>query len=54
MRGGGRFVEMAFGGGNLLLGAYLNTGEGKESIPVEYSGDEVKLGFNFHVLSGCS
>ena len=40
-------MEMAFGGGNLLLGAYLNTGEGKESIPVEYSGDEVRLGFNF-------
>ena len=47
VRGGGRFVEMAFGGGTLLLGAYLNTGEGKESMPVEYSGDEVKLGFNF-------
>ena len=47
VRGGGRFVEMVFGEGNLLLGAYLNTGEGKESMPVEYSGDEVKLGFNF-------
>lgn len=47
VRGGGRFVEMAFGEGNLLLGAYLNTGEGKESMPVEYSGDEVRLGFNF-------
>lgn len=47
VRGGGRFVEMAFGEGNLLLGAYLNTGEGKESMPVEYSGEEVRLGFNF-------
>lgn len=47
VKGGGRFVEMAFGEGRLLLGAYLNTGEGKESIPVEYSGDEVRLGFNF-------
>lgn len=47
VRGGGRFVEMAFGEGNLLLGAYLNTGEGKESMPVEYSGDDVRLGFNF-------
>ena len=47
VRGGGRFVEMAFGEGTLLLGAYLNTGEGKENMPVEYSGDEVKLGFNF-------
>ena len=47
VRGGGRFVEMAFGDGSLLLGAYLNTGEGKESMPVEYSGEEVKLGFNF-------
>lgn len=47
VRGGGRFVEMAFGEGSLLLGAYLNTGEGKESMPVEYSGDEVRLGFNF-------
>lgn len=47
VRGGGRFVEMAFGEGSLLLGAYLNTGEGKESMPVEYSGEEVRLGFNF-------
>ena len=47
VRGGGRFVEMAFGEGALLLGAYLNTGEGRESMPVDYSGDEVKLGFNF-------
>ena len=47
VRGGGRFVEMSFGEGALLLGAYLNTGEGKESMPVEYSGDEVRLGFNF-------
>ena len=47
VRGGGRFVEMAFAEGRLLLGAYLNTGEGKESIPIEYSGEEVRLGFNF-------
>ncbi len=47
VKGGGRFVEMAFRDGTLLLGAYLSTGEGKESIPVEYSGDEIKLGFNF-------
>lgn len=47
VRGGGRFVEMAFGEGALLLGAYLSTGEGRESMPVDYSGDEVKLGFNF-------
>lgn len=47
VKGGGRFVEMVFGEGNLLLGAYLSTGEGKESLPVEYSGEEVKLGFNF-------
>ena len=47
VKGGGRFVEMVFGEGRLLLGANLNTGEGKESIPVEYSGDEVRLGFNF-------
>ena len=47
VRGGGRFVEMAFAEGRLLLGAYLNTGEGKESIPVEFSGEEVRLGFNF-------
>ena len=47
VRGGGRFVEMAFTEGRLLLGAYLNTGEGKESIPIEYSGEEVRLGFNF-------
>ena len=47
VRGGGRFVEMAFADGRLLLGAYLNTGEGKESIPVEFSGEEVRLGFNF-------
>ena len=47
VRGGGRFVEMAFREGGILLGAYLNTGEGKESIPIEYSGDEVRLGFNF-------
>jgi len=47
VRGGGRFVEMAFGEGSMLLGAYLNTGEGKESIPIDYSGDEVRLGFNF-------
>ncbi|MXW22381.1 MAG: hypothetical protein F4006_03390 [Candidatus Dadabacteria bacterium] len=47
VRGGGRFVEMAFGEGSMLLGAYLNTGEGRESIPIEYSGEEVRLGFNF-------
>lgn len=47
VRGGGRFMEMVFGDGRLLLGAYLSTGEGKESIPIEYSGDEVRLGFNF-------
>lgn len=47
VKGGGRFMEMAFEEGALLLGAYLNTGEGKESLPVEYSGDEIKLGFNF-------
>ena len=47
VRGGGRFVEMAFADGRLLLGAYLNTGEGKESMPVEFSGEEVRLGFNF-------
>lgn len=47
VKGGGRFVEMTFGEGSLLLGAGLNTGEGKESIPVEYSGERVELGFNF-------
>ena len=47
VKGGGRFIEMVFGEGNMLLGAYLNTGEGRESIPVEYSGEEVRLGFNF-------
>lgn len=47
VKGGGRFVEMAFGEGSLLLDACLSTGEGKESIPVGYSGDGVKLGFNF-------
>lgn len=47
VKGGGRFVEMAFREGGMLLGAYLNTGEGRESIPIEYSGDEVRLGFNF-------
>ena len=47
VRGGGRFVEMAFREGSMLLGAYLNTGEGRESIPIDYSGEEVKLGFNF-------
>ena len=47
VKGGGRFVEMVFGEGSLLLDAHIHTGEGKESMPVEYSGDEVKLGFNF-------
>lgn len=47
VKGGGKFVEMAFEEGMLLLDAHLNTGEGKESIPIEYSGEEVKLGFNF-------
>ncbi len=47
VKDGARFVQMAFGEGELLLDASLNTGEGKESIPVEYSGDEQRLGFNF-------
>lgn len=50
VKSGGRFVEMAFGEGRLLLGAYLNTGEGEESIPLEYLGKEVKLGFNVSYL----
>ena len=48
VKGGGRFVEIIFEEGRLLIDAHLNTGEGKESIPVEYSGEEVKLGFNFN------
>ncbi len=42
----GKFVEMRFSEGELHLDAHLQTGDGEETIPVDYSEEEVRLGFN--------
>jgi len=46
----GRAVQLELGQGKLELSSKTEVGEAQETIPVEYDGDEIKIGFNARYL----
>lgn len=51
MKGGGRFVNLRFGDGSLVLKSMSSEiGGGQEEMPIDYSGEEMDIGFNFTFL----
>lgn len=48
VKGGGKFIKMKLGDGSLAVeSSSPSLGGGQDSIPIDYSGENVELGFNY-------